>query len=88
MDPRQLFADERLTGICAFCGGHPESSDHAPSKALLDDPLPADLPVVDSCTACNNGFSSDEEYFSCFLECAYVGQRTQQNYRAQRLREN
>src|ERR1700735_4081688 len=75
MDPRQLFHDDRLLGVCVHCGGVPENQarDHSPSKTLLDDPLPPDLPVVEACLACNSGFSLDEEYFSCFLECAIQG---------------
>jgi hypothetical protein len=31
------------------------------------------LPVVPACTACNAGFSLDEEYFACIVECALRG---------------
>lgn len=73
MDPRQLFADERLTGMCVHCGGEPQTRDHAPSKVLLDDPLPSDVPVVDACESCNASFSQDEEYTACLVECAICG---------------
>jgi hypothetical protein len=73
MDPKQLFVDQRLIGMCVHCGGNPETSDHAPSKAFLDDPLPSDLPVVDCCGECNRSFSADEEYLACFLECVIKG---------------
>lgn len=73
MDPRQLFLDERLTGMCVYCGGRPDTRDHVPSKILLDDPLPSDLPVVGACTTCNRGFSLDEEYLACLLECVLCG---------------
>lgn len=73
MDPRQLSADERLVGGCVYCGREPDTSDHVPSKALLDNPLPDNLPVVDACTACNQGFSTDEEYLTCFLEAVQRG---------------
>jgi hypothetical protein len=39
MDPRHLPVDRRLVGGCVFCGGEPGTSDHVPSKVLLDDPL-------------------------------------------------
>jgi hypothetical protein len=39
----------------------------------LDDPLPPNLPVVEACVNCNRGFSLDEEYLACFLECVLVG---------------
>jgi hypothetical protein len=73
MDPRKLFVDERLSGSCVYCGGVPDSRDHVPSKVLLDDPLPPDLPVVEACSTCNGNFSLDEEYLACFLECVLSG---------------
>ena len=73
MDPRKLFVDERLIGSCVYCGAEPDSRDHVPSKVLLDDPVPADLPVVEACASCNGGFSLDEEYLACFLECVIAG---------------
>ncbi len=76
MDPRKLFVDERQSGYCVFCGGAPESQDHCPSKVLLDEPLPPDLPVVDACAECNNSFSLDEQYLACLIECALCGSAT------------
>lgn len=78
MDPRKLHTeyglDERLAaGGCAYCGGPADTVDHVPSKVLLDDPLPANLPVVPACARCNRGFSLDEEYLACFLECVLAG---------------
>jgi hypothetical protein len=74
MNPQHyLSVDERLLGVCAYCGGPPDTRDHVPCKFLLDDPLPDQLPVVDACTKCNQGASLDEEYFGCFLECVIVG---------------
>lgn len=78
MDPRKLCTefglDERLAAEgCAYCGGVPDTVDHVPSKVLLDDPLPSNLPVVPACMNCNRGFSLDEEYFACFLECVMMG---------------
>lgn len=74
MDPRQLFTDSRLSGICVYCGvGQPDSRDHVPSKTLLDKPYPKNLSVVASCTDCNRGFSIDEQYLACFLECVIQG---------------
>jgi len=65
--------DQRLTGSCVYCGAAPETVDHVPAKAFLDEPYPADLAVVDSCVACNNGCSRDEAYLACLLECALMG---------------
>ncbi len=78
MDPRKLHSeyglDQRLADAgCAYCGSAPEGADHVPSKALLDDPLPDDLPVVPACKQCNQGVSADEQYLACFLECVVSG---------------
>lgn len=67
------FSDSRLDMQCAYCGDYPENRDHVPSKILLDKPYPENLPVVPSCIKCNNGFSIDEEYFACLIECAICG---------------
>lgn len=59
--------------MCVFCGGRPNTKDHCPSKVLLDEPFPANLPVVLACRECNNSFSKDERYLACFLECVICG---------------
>jgi len=73
MDPRQLFADERHAAFCVFCGDPPTTREHAASRVLLDDPLPDDLPLVGSCQRCNSGFSRDEEYLACLIDCVISG---------------
>jgi len=73
MDPRKLYADERFTGLCVYCGREPSTRDHVPSRVLLDEPFPADLPVVSACEACNNSFSLDEPYLACLVECVITG---------------
>ena len=65
--------DSRNKGFCAHCGGPDETRDHNPSKVFLDDPLPENLPVASSCQPCNAGFSEDEEYLGCLLECVIAG---------------
>lgn len=65
--------DGRLTGSCVYCGGEPTTVDHVPSRVLLDEPFPPKLPTVPACEPCNNGFSSDERYLACFLECVIAG---------------
>lgn len=65
--------DTRNKGFCAHCGGPEQSRDHNPSKIFLDDPLPDNLPVAASCQACNAGFSDDEEYVACLMECVIAG---------------
>lgn len=73
MDPRKLFSDERFAAFCVYCGGEPSTADHVPSKVLLDEPYPNNLPVVQACEACNNRFSADEPYLACLVECALTG---------------
>jgi hypothetical protein len=73
LDPKHIFVDERLKGRCVYCGGAPETADHVPSRVLLDEPLPKNLPVVEACRECNRSFSLDEEYFACLLECIVTG---------------
>jgi hypothetical protein len=73
MDPRILFADQRHAAYCVFCGAEPTTREHVVSRILLDDPLPADLPLVSSCHDCNNSFSPDEEYFARLIDCVVSG---------------
>lgn len=62
-----------MTGVCVFCGGSPDTRDHVPSRVLLDDPVPENLPVVDCCQSCNSGFSLDEQYVACLIDCVLAG---------------
>lgn len=71
------FSDDRYKSACPHCGRSlvpgSTSDDHIPSKALLDRPLPDNVHVVKTCVQCNNGFSSDEEYFAAFLGAVLSG---------------
>ena len=67
------YGDQRMVGRCIYCGGLPETREHVPSKVFLDQPFPEDLPVVEACESCNNGFSSDEEYMACLIDCVISG---------------
>lgn len=67
------YGDDRNKGFCVHCGGGSETRDHMPSKIFLDEPLPENLPVSPACFNCNNGFSLDEEYLACLLECICLG---------------
>jgi hypothetical protein len=67
------YADDRNKGFCVHCGGPDESRDHVPSKVLLDEPLPPNVMVSPSCAPCNQGFSLDEEYLACLIECIVAG---------------
>lgn len=73
MEQLNNYADERLIVGCLYCGGAQDTREHVPSKVFLDSPLPGHLPVVGACRACNNGFSLDEEYFACLVECVIAG---------------
>ena len=70
-------SDERLKGGCAHCGAsmtnEPRTSDHIPSKVLLNSPYPENLMVVDACKKCNKSFSTDEEYAAAFLASVISG---------------
>ena len=79
MDPRKLFADDRMSGFCVYCGGPPETRDHVPSRVLLDDPPQSNLPVVACCYTCNQSFSIHEEYLACLLDCVLVGSTQPEN---------
>lgn len=73
MEQLRSFADERLVASCVHCGGTTETRDHCPSRVLLDEPHPENLPYLPACASCNSGFSLDEEYFACLVECARTG---------------
>jgi hypothetical protein len=67
------FADNRLLVGCIYCSSPTETRDHVPSRILLDEPYPENLPVIAACAACNAGFSLDEAYVACLVECARTG---------------
>jgi len=54
---------------------------------LLDDPLPANLPVVPACVICNRGFALDEEYLACFLDCVLAGTTEPEHVRRPRVQQ-
>lgn len=70
MDYYENYADERQLENCLFCYGEPETKEHVPSKVFLDKPYPDRLYTINICSKCNNGFSIDEEYLACLIECA------------------
>lgn len=73
MDQLQNLADDRLINGCVYCGGLADTRDHVPSRILLDNPYPENLPVVGACKICNQGFSKDEQYLVCLLESVLAG---------------
>jgi len=73
MEQLRFLGDDRIGTRCTYCGLDFDSRDHIPSRVLLDEPYPSNLPVVPACSECNSGFSLDEEYVACLVECARVG---------------
>lgn len=73
MDQLPNFGDERQTSRCAYCAGTTETRDHVPSRVLLDEPYPENLPVVGACRECNQSFSKDEAYLACLLDAVLAG---------------
>jgi hypothetical protein len=69
----EILSDERLEGACFYCGEYADTQDHVPSKVLLDEPFPENLPKVPCCSSCNQDFSLDEEYVACLIECIVHG---------------
>ncbi len=67
------YSDERNRSFCPQCGREQYNRDHVPSKILLDEPYPANLPFVSTCLGCNQDASLDEEYTACFIECVING---------------
>jgi len=71
------YSDERLKSWCIHCGRtlgeRATNRDHVPSRSLLLEPYPENLPLVQVCASCNVGFSLDEEYFVAFLGAVVTG---------------
>ncbi len=74
---KDIFFDERNKSWCVHCGSWlsavESNRDHVPSKCLLPRPLPANVPVIEVCTACNNSFAEDEEYIAGLLGVVLSG---------------
>src|ERR1039457_1039218 len=73
MEHLNSYADDRLVVGCIYCHGDADTREHVPSRILLDEPYPDNLPFLPACAKCNQGFSLDEEYFACLIECARTG---------------
>ena len=71
--------------MCVCCGARPDTRDHCPSKVLLDEPYPGNLPVVEACAKCNGSISLDEQYFACFLECVMCGTENPQGLKREKI---
>jgi len=73
MDQLNNYADNRLIRGCINCDGPADTRDHIPSKCLLEQPYPENLPVIGCCDTCNQNFSKDEQYLVCLLESVLCG---------------
>lgn len=73
MDQLNNYADSRLIRGCIYCAGPADTRDHVPSRCLLEQPYPPNLPVVGCCESCNQDFSKDEQYFVCLIESVLCG---------------
>ncbi len=70
-------ADKRNKSWCIHCSAAistvTANRDHAPSKILLDEPLPANVPLMRVCQPCNSSFAEDEEYTAAFIGAVLSG---------------
>lgn len=77
MDDIVEFVDDRNKAWCIHCGHWlselETNRDHVPTKSLLQEPYPPELPVVEICRECNSSFSRDEEYLVAFLGSVICG---------------
>ena len=73
----RIFSDYRLQGYCVHCGEviqeGEDSREHSPTKSLLNEPYPQELPTVPVHRKCNIGYSQDEEYVGAFLASVICG---------------
>ena len=60
--------DKSVKNGCIYCGNPATTREHVPSKAFLTEPYPENMATVPACFECNNGYSDDEKYVSCFLD--------------------
>jgi hypothetical protein len=85
MDQIDDFVDDRQKAWCIHCekgiAGQDNNRDHVPTKKLLQEPHPENLPVVQVCKSCNSSFSMDEEYLIAFLSSVLSGSTDPQRQR-------
>ncbi len=77
MEQLKCFADQRHKAWCIHCrrtlGSVKANRDHVPTKKILREPYPPNLPVVETCEECNESFSLDEQYTVAFLSAVISG---------------
>lgn len=87
MIQRSEYGEGNPERICCYCGAWADTVDHVPSKVLLDEPYPDNLPVVPCCKKCNEQFSHDEEYFAVLLECVRWQTFNQDEFKREKARK-
>ena len=85
MEQLRDFSDNRLFDGCIYCGDQAQTNDHVPSRVLLDEPFPENLPGVPACAVCNQGFSLDEQYLACLIEAAVAGSTSPDRIRRSKI---
>lgn len=81
--------DVRYDNICCYCQKpftDNKTKDHIPSKVLLDEPYPTNLPIAFCCYDCNQSFSTDEEYFACIIEYLVAGTKNAEMIQREKIR--
>lgn len=57
-----------FAATCIYCDQRPsDAADHVPPKLLFPRPRPHNLITVPCCSACNQGFQQDDEYFQAMM---------------------
>lgn len=76
---------QSLRGLaCVYCGGTSDlTRDHVPPKSWFAKPYPPDLPTVQSCRRCSEGFQVDDEYFRLTLATRWGAAPTKSGVDAQ-----
>ena len=71
------LSDDRNKDVCIHCGEGLDigvvNREHVPTRSLLDEPYPGNLPTVPVHTLCNSSFSMDEEYLVALLASVLSG---------------
>lgn len=74
MEYIEPYGDSRHLQYCLYYGGPPATREHVPPRVFLEKPYPKNLHQVPACASCNQGYSMDEEYLACLIECVKAGE--------------
>lgn len=84
---RREYGEGHPERMCCYCGEWADTVDHVPSKVLLDEPYPENLPVVPCCKKCNREFSLDEEYVGVLFECVRMQTFATEQFEREKVRK-